>query len=268
MIKLFAPEYQRTPEGWIIYPSDSEYRKTLFPPEVNQHPAKANVYLVQSIIEYVSEPGETIMDIMAGTGTIMVGALIDRSVICVEISEKFHLLQQRALEKFEQLAEGVSNNISLINMPCQIFLPVPEIANHIITSPQYANIIKKSELIDKLTREKQGSYDFTEYAKGVLNLGNMSEFLWTQEMKKVYKKCYESLTSPGSMTLILKDHIEAGVRVKLCQMAIDACLEIGFSYDKTEQQKWKAPGMAYTHIRRARGEITVDDEDIIILRKD
>ena len=89
LTKQFAPEYSHNELGWVRFPPDADYRKRMFPPEVNQHPAKANVYLVQAIIEYVSEPEELIMDIMAGTGTLMVGALIGRQVICVEISEKF-----------------------------------------------------------------------------------------------------------------------------------------------------------------------------------
>ena len=269
MTKQFAPEYQRTKEGWVIFPSDQQYRKEIFPPEVNSHPAKANTFLVQSIIEYVSEPGETLMDVMAGTGTIMVGALVGRDIICIEISEKFHQLQVRALERLEELAPGVSDHISLVNMPCQKYLPIPNLADHIIFSPQYANIIKKSanyRETDRLTVEKQSSYDFSEYSKSPLNLGTMSEFLWSKEMKKVYNKCYQTIKVGGTMTLILKDHIEAGERVAMTQMAVDDCAEIGFRLQSWE--KWKAPGMAYTRIRRARGEVTVEDEDIVVFSKE
>ena len=267
MTKLFAPEYNRNDQGWVLFPPDSDYRKRMFPPEVNQHPAKANVYLVQSIIEYVSEPDNILMDIMAGTGTLMVGALIGRSIICVEISEKFHQIQVAALEHLEKIAPGISGMISLVNLACQIYLPIPSLANHIIFSPQYVGILKKSanyRETDRLTREKQGSYDFTEYSKDPLNLGVMSEFLWTHEMEKVYDKCYKTIKADGSMTLIVKDHIDAGERVELVQKAIDASVRVGFSYSPDEHFKWAAPGMAYTHFRKARGEATVDDEDVIV----
>jgi hypothetical protein len=263
--KQFAPEYNRTDEGWVIFPTDSAYRKGIFPPEVNQHPAKANVYLVQSIIEYVSEPEQTIMDVMAGTGTIMVGALISRDVICIEISDKFHQIQVVALKRLEELAPDISDHIQLINMPCQTFLPVPDLCNHIIFSPQYAGIMKKNVVNDQWNKDI--GYDFVEYSTNPLNLGSMSEFLWQQEMRKVYDKCYKTLTTPGSMTLIVKDHMRQGERVLLTDMAIKASVEVGFSYDPAEHFKWKAPGMPYTAARRAKGIETVDDESIVVMRK-
>ncbi len=263
--KQFAPEYSRSENGWIKFPPDSDYRKRMFPPEVNQHPAKANVYLVQAIIEYVSEPDDILMDIMAGTGTLMVAALVGRQVICVEISTKFHQIMLGALDYLEGIAPGISNMISLVNLPCQTYLPIPDLADHIIFSPQYAGIMKKKTVTDQWNKDI--GYDFVEYSTNPLNLGTMSEFLWTHEMEKVYKKCYDTLKPNGSMTLIVKDHIDAGKRIELTKMAIDACVRVGFLYDSTEHWKWAAPGMPYTAARRARGDMTVDDEDIVILRR-
>lgn len=263
MNKQFAPEYPCTDEGWIKFPADSEYRKRMFPEEVNKHPAKANVYLIQSIIEYVSEEGQTILDIMAGTGTLMVGALIGREIVCVEISEFFHNLQRLAVFMMEEIAPGISEHIMLINLPCQQYLPIPNLADHIIFSPQYAGIMK-TKGTDSWNVDT--GYAFAEYSKHPLNLGTMSDFIWGLEMEGIYKKCYKSLKTPGSMTLILKDHISQGVRVSLTQRAVDACARIGFKL--FDWQKWQAPGMPYTSARRARGELTVEDEDIVFFRKE
>ena len=266
-MKQFASEYSRTEQGWIRFPPDAGYRKRMFPPEVNQHPAKANVYLVQAIIEYVSEPDQLLMDIMAGTGTIMVGALIGRSIICIEISKKFYQIQLAALEHLERIAPGISDSISLINMPCQRYLPIPNLANHIIFSPQYAHILKaKAETSSNWTKETM-KYDWDEYSKDPLNLGTMSEFLWAYEMEAVYTKCYQTLTTPGSMTLIVKDHMDKGNRIQLVQKAIDASIRVGFIYNPNEHFRWAAPGMPYTAARRSRGETVVDDESIVVLRK-
>ena len=266
MPKLFAKEYERNELGWIKFPRDDNYRKELFPPEVNTHPAKANVFLVQAIIEYVSEPDDTILDIMAGTGTILVGALIGRKVICVEISKKFSTIQSEAVKILEDIAPGISERVMCVNLPCQIYLPILNVANHIIFSPQYAGILV-TKATDRLTLEKQGKYDFVEYSKGILNLGTMSDFVWAEEMEKIYKKCYESLTTPSSMTLIIKDHIRKGKRTGLTQRAINSCVKLGFKYNPEEHFKWIAPGMVYTHFRKARGEEVVEDEDIVVLRK-
>ena len=86
-------------------------------------------------------------------------------------------------------------------------------------------------------------------------------------MEKVYAKCYQTIKPNGTMTLIIKDHIEQGERVLLTQKAITASARAGFRYNTREHFKWAAPGMPYTAARRARGEATVDDEDIVVLRK-
>jgi len=239
----------------------------MFPPEVNQHPAKANVYLVQAIVEYVSDEDNLLLDPMAGSGTIMVAALVGRDVICVEISEKFFQMQVAALEFLEQIAPGISGHISLVNMPCQNYLPIPNLANHIVFSPQYAGILKSKEKDQSNWTRETLAYDWDAYNEGSLNLGTMTEFLWKYEMETVYKKCHETLTTPGSMTLIVKDHIRQGKRIQLVQNAIDASVRVGFVYNPEEHFKWAAPGMPYTANRRAKGIETVDDESIVVLRK-
>ena len=125
--------------------------------------------------------------------------------------------------------------------------------------------MKKKSVNDQWNKDI--GYDFVEYSTNPLNLGTMSEFLWTHEMEKVYDKCFKTIKPGGSMTLILKDHISAGKRIGLTQMGIDASIRVGFSYDSSEHWKWAAPGMPYTAARRARGDATVDDEDIVVLRR-
>jgi len=264
MNKQFASEYPHNEQGLIKFPADSTYRKGIFPEEVNKHPAKANVYLIQSIIEYVSEEGQVLIDIMAGTGTLMVGALIGREIICVEISEVFHDIQNKALAKLEQIAPGISDHIMLINLPCQQYLPIPNLADHIIFSPQYAGIMK-TKGTDQWNVDT--GYAFAEYSKSPLNLGTMTDFIWGYEMELIYKKCYDTIKPGGTMVLIVKDHMEKGQRVPLAGKAIMASVSAGFSFNVDEHFKWAAPGMPYTAARRAKGIEVVDDESIVVLRK-
>jgi len=265
-MKEFALEYGRDEHNWIRFPSDARYRKEIFPEEVNKHAAKANVFLIQSCIEYVSEPGEMVLDPMSGTGTLMVGGLVNRSVFNIEISPLFFALQQQALEKLEEMAPGVSGHVTLINSPCQSILPIPNFTDHVIFSPPYAGIMK-SKGKDKLTTEKT-EYDMAEYTyTHVLNMGLMNDFLWTQGMELIYKKCFETIKPGGTMTLIVKDHMKDRERVELSQSAVDASVRVGFKQDPAEWFKWLAPGSVYTHIYRSKGWEVVDDEDIIVLRK-
>lgn len=264
--KVFAPEYERNDSGWVRFPRDQAIRKEYFIEEVNQHPAKANVYLVKSIIEFVSEPGQTVCDVMAGTGTILMGLTIGRKVVCIEISSKFAGFISSNVEKFKRTVPNASDMVTVINAPCQTVLPIPNLADHIIFSPQYAGILNVSD-----TKKKEGwmyeasKYDWAEYTKSPLNLGNMSEFLWSQEMAVVYKKCHDSVPVGGTMTIITKDHMRQGNRVLLSQMAASKCIEFGFILQSWE--KWAAPGLMFTSARKARGEEVVEDEDIITFRR-
>ena len=71
----FAPEYPRNSDELILFPRDSDYRKELFPLlKLDEHPAKANIYLVQAIVEFVSEPEETI------TVTPEILAILDKEI--------------------------------------------------------------------------------------------------------------------------------------------------------------------------------------------
>lgn len=262
--RRFAPEYPLNEQGWIKFPSDQSYRKNMFPEEVNRHPAKANVFLIQSIIEYVSEPGQLLLDPMAGTGTLMVGALVGRDIICIDISTLFYELMMKARIRLEEIAPGTGEHISIFNIPCQQFLPLHgNVVDHIIFSPQYAGIMKTKGTD---SWNKDTGYAFEEYSKSPLNLGTMSDFIWSREMETIYKKCYETLKPNGSMTLIVKDHMEKGKRVQLVQKAIDASIRIGFTHNPEEHFRWAAPGMPYTAARRAKGIETVDDESIVVLR--
>ncbi len=266
MGREFAVEYPRDEHGWVKFPSDVQYRDSIFPPETNSHPAKANVFLVQSIIEYVSDTGQTLMDIMAGTGTLMIGALMGRDIICVEISPHFHEIQKMSMVRLEDIAPGISDHISLVNMPCQLYLPIPNLVDHIIFSPQYANILVKGKTIDKLTREKFGAYNFAEYSNQPLNLGTMNDWLWIQEMGKIYSKCFQTIKPGGTLTVIVKDHYRDGKRVELSKAAQKSCTQIGFRFNPTEWFKWDAPGMFY-NITKSKGFEAVKEEDIVVLRK-
>src|SRR3990167_5730768 len=266
--RQFAPTFPREENGWILFPSDVEYRSSVFPPEVNQHAAKANVHLIQACIEYVSKPGDRLLDPFGGTGTLMIGALAGRDVVLIEISPEFHQLQQTALAKIEEIAPGVGSHIMLINAPLQAVLPIPQFADHIIFSPPYASIMR-SKGTDKLTQEKT-DYNMAEYSQHPLNIGLMNDFIWSQEMERVYQKCYGTLRPGGTITVIVKDHMEKQKdgerkRIQLSLSAWNACQAVGFR--SHSWLKWKAPGSVYTHIYRARGWEVVDDEDVLILSK-
>jgi len=264
MTKLFAPEFNRGENGWIILPDDVSWRKSLFPTMVMKHLAKMQLYLEKSIIEYVSECGDVVLDPMAGTGTVMLAAVMGRPTICIEIEGMYHKIQCEVLNHLRQHNPDMAN-VSLINGNCKVVLPIQ--CNHIIFSPPYAAAFKPSKKLSKIVADKYrvNEDEYTEYARTTGNVGLMNTFLYNMEMEKVYKLCYKSLQPGGTLTIVTKDIIENGKRVLLTKWIQSVCEQTGFvlqDWFKTEQL-----GGPWQDIRRSKGLETVNDEDITIWRK-
>ena len=69
-----------------VAPAFGPYRR-LFPREAVRHPAKANLNLIERLIELVSSPGDLILDPFAGTFLTCVPAvMMDREAGSVEMS--------------------------------------------------------------------------------------------------------------------------------------------------------------------------------------
>jgi len=262
MDKEFAPQYPKSDEGWIIFPDDQDFRKSLFVQEVMPHPAKANLYMLQSIIEWVSEPGESIMDITAGTGSIMIASNMGRNVFCVDIEEHYYKLM---LESHAKMVH--KDVITIVNADCRDLLPLP--ISHIIFSPPYAKqrIGKPPKNHQESTRQLAGTDQdsIDESQQNPKNLGNLNKFLFNQEMEKIYKLCYQSIIPPGTLTVIIKDYIVNQKRVSLSSWVIRACIRVGF--ENIGWFKREALGTGFLKLWRSRGMETVDDEDIITFRK-
>ncbi len=260
----FAPGLERNDKGWIIYPSDTAYRKSLFPPQVMKHPAKMQMWLEKDIIEYVSKPGDVLLDPFGGTGTLLIATLMGRIVILLEIEESYHQLQQEVYDGLK--AEPVVAPAILLCGDNRFLLPIQ--CNHIITSPPYAGAmdIRKVRKGDEGDELVEADRQMVEYSKDKRNISKLNTFLYNRAMERVYKLCYESLTPGGTLTIVIKDRIEKGERVYLSKWVGRVCKKMGF----TEHSwfKWKAPGSRFTSDRRAKGLETVDDEDIIIYRRE
>jgi DNA modification methylase len=260
---IFAPDYERNEQGWIVFPDDVAWRKATFPEVVMKHLAKMHLYTQWEIIKYVSEPGEIILDPMSGTGTVMLAATMGRPVICIEIEQMYHNIQRQVLAHLQ--ANHDMANVTLIHNNCKLALPIP--CNHISFSPPYGVVFKPQKKASKIVSEKYRVNDeeFAEYAKTTGNVGLMNNFIYNQEMEKVYKLCYQSLLPNGTISIVTKDFIEKGERVYLTKWIDKVCRQVGFTLDSWH--KVEMMGGPWQDIRRSKGEITVDDEDIMIWRK-
>ncbi len=260
----FAPNHPRNSEGWIVLPDDVSWRKSIFPQGVMSHLAKLQMYLEEAIYHYVSKPGDTLLDPMGGTGTLMMAALEGRTVITLDIEKGYHELQKEVYSHLRARHPDMSPCIQL-HGNCKLLLPIP--CHHIIFSPPYGQAFKPAKKITKFVEDKYrvDEEEYLAYAQTTGNVGLHNTFLYNQDMEKVYKLCYQSIRSGGTMSVVTKDIIEGGKRIYLTKWIQRVCKQIGFV-----QQDWfktKMMGGPWQDIRRSRDEFTIDDEDTLIFRR-
>jgi tRNA G10 N-methylase Trm11 len=77
---------------------------SLMPAESKSHPAKYNPELVEILLEKYTQPGDTVLDPMAGTGLLsVIAALRGRNAIQVELEPRYFDWMEKARENVEKL---------------------------------------------------------------------------------------------------------------------------------------------------------------------
>jgi DNA modification methylase len=260
--KVFAPDTAINDKGWYLFPRDVEFRRQYFTEESMKHPARANLWLVKAIIEYVSEPGETLLDIMSGSGSLLIGTLFNRNVVLIEIEEQYQNLIYSNIAYMNSIVPGVEDKAMLIPGDANLVLPLTDI-DHIIFSPPYAQIMRMSNPTG-IQKEQYGD-EGAIYQQSEGNVGRLNTWLYNQQMEKIYIKCFQTLRPGGTMTVIIKDFIKDQKRQFISNWVEKVCLRAGF--EMKDWFKWDAPGTFFHSMRKARGENVVDEEEIIIVRK-
>ncbi len=86
----------------IKFKSDTSFRKQWFTGISFSHPAKMILPLQIWLIDRYTQPGETILDPMAGSGTILVACSMGRNVVCIDLEQKFVDMMKGNWEKVKQ----------------------------------------------------------------------------------------------------------------------------------------------------------------------
>jgi len=139
-------ESKMSSELEITFKSDTSYRKDFFVPESFSHPAKMVAPLLLWIVNKYTQPGETILDPMAGSGTMMLACPLGRNVVMLELEQKFVRMQVDNWQKVKQMPQlGYSMG------ECTILQGdarnLEGLCDSVITSPPYAE--NKSAITDK-----------------------------------------------------------------------------------------------------------------------
>lgn len=254
----FAADYERNDKGWILFPRDVERRRELFPQEVFKHPAKNNLFLTEELIYYLTEPEDHILDPFGGTGTTMVAALHGRPTTLIDIEPCYTDLMNQAILKWVGMGME-SAPISFRCGDCRQVLPIP--CDAVITSPPFSTVITRGK--SALASHKE---DLDLFVASPQNLANLNPFYYGKALNKVFQGIAASLPSGGPLAIISRDFCRGGDRVLLSSATIKQAQANGLKYK--EWFKWKPPGSAQRRIQESRGAMVIEDEDILIFRKE
>ena len=133
--RVFAAGWPRNEQGWIEFPEDAKLRRAVFKSRV-AHPAKNNLYMLQDIVECYSEPGDIVLDPMAGGGSAMYAAAQDRHVRLIELGKNYQQMLMVNRQGFP------FKDILIFMGSCLKILPWPEAVDLIMFSPPYSNQLK------------------------------------------------------------------------------------------------------------------------------
>jgi len=134
-------------------PGFGRWRK-FFPEDAVRHPAKANLNLIDFLIDKYSREGDLILDPMSGTGsTCVLAALKGRDAICIDIEPLFYQWMEKAREIVEKTPMlGRKGKIINILGDARRLSELLKQIDIIITSPPYADIKRGSSDLDVVER--------------------------------------------------------------------------------------------------------------------
>ena len=256
----FAPGAARD-KGLIKFSRDTDIRRQYWPENVFKHPAKYNIHMLCAIVEYLTTPGQTILDCMAGTGTTMMAAVLGRNVVLLEVEEKYHEMQLYVQNKLDSIRDVNTGSIMTLIGDCRKFLPIP--ADCVIFSPPYADMLKRKSVSGIAAEDSSSLSELVDYSKSIWNIGNYNYFMYCHMMEPVYEKLCQSAPL---MAIVVKDRYKNQERVQFVQDNIDTAVKVGWTLQ--EHIIFKPQGTEFVNIQKAMGFKAVEDESIVIFRRE
>lgn len=274
----FAAEYERDKErpNLILLPRDIEWRRELYPPEVFEHEAKMQMHIVKACTEYFKATGvlkdeARILDPFGGTGTTALAGLYGNyHVTLIELEPMFLevLMKLRVKWREEKRVEYLP---TVMQGDCrQVMHALPENSfDMVLTSPPYQNLKVGKEVTEftgslAVKKERYRKYGSSEAS--VLNFGRLNQFVFNQQMRKVYEEVKRVLKPGGVYVSVSKDAMRAGKRYLLSAEIIRQVQSVGLAYTG-EWFKWRPPGSMLAKVMENKGAELVTDEDIVVFRR-
>lgn len=176
-----------------------------------QHPAPYSFQDIEKMILFFTKRGMTVLDPFGGVGsTAKACELSLRHCISIELSEKYHGLSIKRLEK--EVRKGASRNHQFINGDTCEILPTLETnsVDMVVTSPPYWGILNKQD--QKVKQNRVANHLDTKYSDSDKDLGNVenyNEFL-NILVNRVFLQSARVLRPDRYMLIVVSDFRDKG----------------------------------------------------------
>lgn len=266
--------------------TDVSLRRRYFVEATFAHPAKLHLGLLEWVLERYTKPGETVADPMAGVGSILLAATMQRNVIAREIEEKWLATMH---ENAARVLRSCLFTGSIDIKQGDAREPWGYRADHVIFSPPYgcdvAKGVQAKGILSPKTRKliaegrltgdwvrlathtgsgQAASYLFN-YGTHEAQIGHVRGERYWLEMGRVYAQAYTALRG-GYMVLVVKDHIARGVRVRVSDETVQLCERVGFRLVERHARE-VYPLSLWQRRRKERGLPVVEDEDVLVFQR-
>lgn len=257
--------------------SDIGLRNKYFVRASYAHPAKLHLGLLAWIIERYTRPGDTICDPMAGIGSLVIAATMQRNVILREIEPRWLSIAHENAAHIQVLAGMFSGSIDVAQADAREAWGLR--ADAVIFSPPYgcdftavSPLSRRGYIMpvddDQATKwkKKVGTGQVFVYGQHPAQIGAFRDTKYWTAMRQIYKRAREALPAGGVMALVIKDHIRAGKRVRVADQTVEVCGELGFRLWERHARRVYPLGL-WQRRRKERGEPVVEEEDVLAFRR-
>lgn len=255
------------------------------------HPAKLHLGLLQYLLDHYTVPGQTILDPMAGVGSILYAAAQQRHVVLREVEPRWLDLAQGNMERIQERAGLLAGSMQLAQHDARE--PWGVSGDVVIFSPPYgcafaatptAKGMNAGQIRARLAKLGTGNYDpawermlraydtgatgvagayLAHYGMHPAQIGHWRGTRYWAAMTQIYRNARAALATGGLMILVLKDHVRCGRRVRVVDETVLRCEHLGFRLvDRVQRRVW--PLSLWQRRRKERGEPIVEAEDALI----
>jgi DNA modification methylase len=208
-------------------------------PGVLVHPAKFPETLAGEFIEFFTKRGQTVLDPMAGTGSVLVAALrCGRNSFGIELNPRYaEIARQTVGEERQALGEAVQDLTSDVitgDAGDIASFPIPE-CDYVLTSPPYWDMLHARGAATQKKRRADDSLDVF-YSDDPRDLGNIHEYeVFLEKLVGIYSGLKPRLREKAYLTLIVKNIKKGG---RIYPLAWDLARELGKVYTLKDEKVW------------------------------